>query len=134
MTSRSQVAAQRSTTMHGSTNDIPVAVELKAGKIRFVEWGGMNIELGTMTGRFEVDEYFKGLPDDRCQCPHWGYVIKGRMRFKYNSEEEVVDAGEAYYAEPGHLPVIDPGTEYVEFSAVSEIQKTLDVIGQNIEK
>ena len=21
----------------------------------------------------------KGLPDDRCQCPHWGYVITGRI-------------------------------------------------------
>ena len=21
---------------------------------------------------------FQGLPDDRCQCPHWGYVIKGK--------------------------------------------------------
>ena len=20
----------------------------------------------------------KGLPDDRCQCPHWGYVVSGR--------------------------------------------------------
>ena len=22
----------------------------------------------------------KGLPNDRCPCPHWGYVLKGRLR------------------------------------------------------
>ncbi len=120
--------------MHGSTKDIPVAVELSSGKIRFVEWGGMNVELGAINGHFELDEYFKGLLDDRCQCPHWGYVIKGRMRFKYNGQEEVINAGEAYYAKPGHLPVIEAGTEYVEFSQQSDLQKTLDVVGQNIEK
>src|SRR5207245_7421707 len=21
----------------------------------------------------------KGLPDDRCQCPHWGFLFKGRI-------------------------------------------------------
>ena len=23
-----------------------------------------------------------GLPDDLCPCPHWGYMIKGRVRMK----------------------------------------------------
>jgi hypothetical protein len=23
----------------------------------------------------------KGLPDGRCQCPHWGYILKGQWTF-----------------------------------------------------
>src|SRR6188508_902624 len=59
----------------------------------------------------------KGLPDDRCQCPHWGYVIKGRMTFRYADRVEVYEAGDAYYAPPGHIPVQhEPGTQIVQFS------------------
>jgi hypothetical protein len=25
----------------------------------------------------------KGLPDDMCQCPYWGYVIEGKLNVKY---------------------------------------------------
>lgn len=30
-----------------------------------------------------VIDGFKGLPDDRCQCRHWGVVIKGQVTFRY---------------------------------------------------
>ena len=47
----------------------------------------------------------KGLPDDRCQCPHWGYVIKGRLTFRFADHEEVFEAGDAFYLPPGHVPL-----------------------------
>src|SRR5205814_1940573 len=25
----------------------------------------------------------KGLPDDSCQCPHWGYVFAGQLTVRY---------------------------------------------------
>jgi len=52
----------------------------------------------------------KGLPDDRCQCPHWGYVITGKMTMRFPDREEVFAAGDAWYAAPGHVPIQhDPG-------------------------
>ena len=42
---------------------------------------------------------FQGLPDDRCQCPHWGYVIKGKITFRFADREETYEAGDAYYAD-----------------------------------
>ena len=37
-----------------------------------------------MPANFPPDESpFKGLPDDRCQCPHWGYVSKGSFTVTY---------------------------------------------------
>jgi hypothetical protein len=46
---------------------------------------------------------FKELPYG-CECPHWGYLLKGRMRVKYADHEEVITAEEAYYLAPGPPP------------------------------
>jgi quercetin dioxygenase-like cupin family protein len=43
----------------------------------------------------------KGLPDDRCQCPHWGYVFKGKMTARYADRDEVYEAGDAFYTPVG---------------------------------
>jgi hypothetical protein len=75
----------------------------------------------------------KGLPDDRCQCPHWGYVIKGRMVLRFADREEAYEAGEAYYAPPGHVPVKhQPGTEIVMFSPTRELRQTETVMMKNM--
>ncbi|MCX4581546.1 hypothetical protein [Streptomyces sp. NBC_01481] len=47
---------------------------------------------------------FKGLPDDRCQCSHWGYVLKGKVVFKTADGEEAFQTGDAYYVPPGRTP------------------------------
>jgi quercetin dioxygenase-like cupin family protein len=75
---------------------------------------------------------FKGLPDDRCQSPHWGYIFTGTITFKYDDHEEVYEAGDAYYAPPGHIPVVEAGTSCVEFSTAHEYAQTLEVLGRNL--
>ena len=37
----------------------------------------------SMLEDMDATPFMKGLPDDRCQCPHWGYVIKGKMTARY---------------------------------------------------
>ena len=50
-----------------------------------------------------------------CPYPHWGYVVKGKKGFRFADHEEIYEAGDAYYAPPGHLPLSFPGGETVEF-------------------
>lgn len=76
----------------------------------------MNVAYEALPGGMDTAPLFKGLPDGRCQCPHWGYVIKGRFRVSYADHEEVINAGELYYLAPGHLPYVEEDTEVVEFS------------------
>lgn len=102
--------------MRGSMQDLPVALEVPEGTIRSIEWGRMSVELGSFRAAADPTPFFVGLPDDRCQCPHWGYVIAGELRYRYADREEVYRAGDTYYAPPGHLPLIAAGTEYIEFS------------------
>ena len=58
----------------------------------------------------------QGLPGDRCPCPHWGYVLKGRLTYRFEDHDEIVEAGDAFYLPPGHIPVVEAGTELVQFS------------------
>src|SRR3954447_10350051 len=87
--------------------------------------------------RFEADidgaPLLKGLPDDRCQCPHWGYVLSGRMTFHYGDREEILEAGDAFYTPPGHVPAVAAGTEIVQFSPADELKVTEEVMMANMQ-
>ena len=53
------------------------------------------------------------------------------MRVRYADREEVVEAGDAYYMVPGHAPVMEAGTEIVEFSPKDGYRKTMEVAELN---
>jgi hypothetical protein len=89
-----------------------------------------------VTFREDIDHtaLLRGLPDDRCRCPHWGYVIKGRLTFRLGDREEIFEAGDAFYAPPGHVPVhTEPGSEVVQFSPADELRRTSEVIMGNLQ-
>lgn len=92
--------------------------------------------IGFTSFREDVDAtpLLKGLPDDRCQCPHWGYVFSGKVTFRYADHEEVFEAGDAFYTPPGHVPVVnEPGTEFLMFSPADELRKTDAVMMRNMQ-
>ena len=100
---------------------------------RFDELGDYTVAFEQFTGGGDMAPLFRGLPDDRCQTPHWGVVLTGRLTFTYADGEDVIEAGEAYYVPPGHTPAADPGTETIEFSPTQELQKTMAVVIKNAE-
>ena len=99
---------------------------------RYQEVGGYTIGFETYTAHADMAPLFKGLPNDRCQSPHWGVVLKGKLTYHYADGDDVVTAGEAYYARPGHTPEIFPNTEVVEFSPTADLQKTMEVVRKNV--
>jgi hypothetical protein len=120
--------------MKGTIQDLPTMVSLPDGStIKQIEWGGMSLEVGAFNTTADPAPFFVGLPDDRCQCQHWGYVIKGELRFRFADREEIFHAGDVYYVGPGHLPVIGDDTQYVELSPADQMQATVEVIGRNLQ-
>ena len=117
--------------MRGSKVDLPATIESDEAVIRGSEWADIHVGFETYSEDFDLTPLLKGLPDDRCQCPHFGYLLKGRMRVRYADREEVVEAGDAYYMEPGHAPVMEAGTEIVEFSPKDGYRKTMEVAELN---
>lgn len=76
----------------------------------------------------------KGLPGDSCQCPHWGYMLAGRMSVTYADHEEVIEPGDAFYMPPGHVPAAIAGTELVMFSPKDELAVSEAALKANMEK
>jgi hypothetical protein len=109
-----------------------VQVEGYEGHIEHLA-GGYTVAFETYTEDADLAPFFKGLPDDRCQCEHWGYVIRGKVTFKSAAGKETFAAGDAYYTPPGHTPVLYAGTEVVEFSPTDALAHTLDVVTKNME-
>ena len=99
---------------------------------RYEELGGYTVGFESFREDADATPLFKGLPDDRCQSPHWGYVVRGRVTFRYANHEEVYETGDAYYAPPGHIPVITAGTEIIEFSPTDEYARTMEVLERNL--
>ena len=101
---------------------------------RSVDWGDMRFAFETMPANFPPDQSpFAGLPDDRCQCPHWGYLLKGSFRVTYlDGPDEIVSAGEAYHLRPGHFVQSLEPIELIELSPVAEHDTTMAVIARNM--
>jgi hypothetical protein len=99
---------------------------------RYEELGGYMVGFESFRENVDATPLFKGLPDDRCQSPHWGYVLRGRLTFKFADHDEVYETGDAYYAPPGHIPVVEAGTDVVEFSPTEEYGKTMAVLERNL--
>jgi hypothetical protein len=99
---------------------------------RYAELGGYTVGFETFRADADATPIFRGLPDDRCQSPHWGYVLRGRLTLRYAEHEEVYAEGDAYYAPPGHVPVVTAGTEVVEFSPTEEMARTTEVVARNL--
>src|SRR3972149_5984652 len=100
---------------------------------RAVDLGGFNVSFEKSLEDMDVTPYLKGLPDDLDPCPHWGFLFKGKIIIRYKDREETVNAGEAYYMAPGHTALVKKGSELVEFSPKSELDKTMAVIAKNLQ-
>jgi hypothetical protein len=110
----------------------PVAVDLPQIQGRYADLDGYTVAFETFTEDVDPAPLFKGLPDDRCQCPHWGIVQSGQVTFRWVDHEETHMTGDAYYAAPGHLPLLAAGTAVVEFSPTDELGRTMAVVEGNL--
>ena len=96
------------------------------------ELDGYTVGFETFREDADATPFMKGLPDDRCQSPHWGYVVSGSVTFKYADRDETYETGDAYYAPPGHIPVVRAGTEVIEFSPSEQYAQTMEVLARNL--
>jgi hypothetical protein len=95
--------------------------------------GGYSVCFESHTADADLADLFRGLPDDRCQLPRWGYVVEGKVTFRFADREETYEAGDAYYVPPGHTPVYYTGAEIVEFSPTDDLAATMGVVMGNLQ-
>ena len=83
------------------------------------EFDGVAVFCTRVPRGFDLDGMLRGLPDNLCPCPHWGYVLQGRMRVRYaDGSEEEIKGGDVYYLRAGHTAVIEEDAVSVDFSPI----------------
>ena len=84
-------------------------------------WEDMDTSYAEWAAGTDLTPLFKGLPDDKCPCPHWGYVLKGSVHLGYtDGTRETVTAGDAFYFPPGHAVWTDEDAALILFAPNQE--------------
>ncbi|MFB4423341.1 hypothetical protein C5F59_019920 [Streptomyces sp. QL37] len=113
-------------------NETPVAIRTDEAELRRTEIGGdLSVALIRLVKGADMGPALKGLPDDMCPCPHWGYLLKGRLRLRTGAGPEayeVYEEGQAFYWPPGHVPEALEDCEFVDFSPTEEFDRVISHI------
>jgi hypothetical protein len=97
------------------------------------ELEGSSVSFVALREDMDLTPLLKGLPDDRCQCPHWGYQFSGTQTYTYADREFTVQAGEAFYAAPGHTARASAGAEFLVFSPTDLLRETEAAMARNVQ-
>jgi len=89
---------------------------------RTEDLGGYTVNFVSILKDHDLGPMLAGLPGGHCSCPHWGYVVKGKLTVRYGDREETIGAGEAFYMPPGQVPAATAGSEIVQFSPTPQLQ------------
>lgn len=110
----------------------PVAVDSDEIEGRYAELGNYTVAFESYKRGVDPAPYFVGLPGDRCPCDHWGVVTAGQITFRWPNHQETYVQGEAYYAPPGHVPLVTAGSSVIEFSPSAALRSTTAVLERNL--
>jgi len=113
--------------------DMPIAMELPVATFRVIDWDTMSVAFVKLDAGVDATPLLEGLPGDKCQCPHWGYILEGAVHVRYTSgEQEICQAGEMFYWPAGHTVWVKEDTSFLEFSPREALKKVYDHIGTKL--
>lgn len=101
--------------------EIPLAIEGGGVEFRMQELGEMALAWVRLPEGADLRPLLEGLPDDLCQCPHWGIVLAGKVALHTKTGTETYAAGQAFYWPSGHAPEALEDCEYVDVSPAAEL-------------
>lgn len=94
--------------------------------------GKISGECFTLAAGVDTTPLFQGLEGNMCQCPHWGFVLRGQLTTTdAEARQETVKANDLFYWPPGHNVRVDQDAEIVMFSPQ---QQHTHVINHMIDK
>ncbi|KAF0162912.1 MAG: hypothetical protein FD157_3578 [Rhodocyclaceae bacterium] len=125
--------------MHVAKDNVDVRMEIPGAVIRQrTDFGvvskpsSISGEYFTLSAGVDTTPLFQGLEGNLCQCPHWGFVIRGQITTTDAiGVQETVKTNDLFYWPPGHNVKVDADAEIVMFSPQHEHSQ---VINHMIEK
>jgi hypothetical protein len=113
---------------------VDVKMEIPGAVIRqqmdFGDMGGMgkiSAEYFTLSAGVDTTPLFQGLEGNLCQCPHWGFVLRGRLTTTdRDGAQEAVEANDLFYWPPGHNVKVEADAEIIMFSPQHEHSRVIN--------
>ena len=114
--------------------DIPVTMQSDVSIMRALPgYGGMTIGYSELPAGTDMTPLLQGLENNSCHCPHWGYMIEGAIRMKYDDgTEEVITSGDVFYLPPGHTAIVEEDMKFFDFSPEKELNEVMEHIGKKM--
>ena len=115
-------------------DDVDVRMDIPGARIRQrLEFGSVrgfdtiSAEYFTLAAGVDTTPLFVGLQGDQCQCPHWGFVLRGRITTTDAAgRTETVTDNDLFHWPPGHNVRVDADAEIVMFSPQHEHSIVID--------
>ena len=110
--------------MHIAKHEIPVKIDAPGAIARQAPGFGDASGFGTLAGEYlslgagaDIAPLLRGLDDNACQAPHWGYVLSGEVVVTYtDGSDESCSTDELFYWPPGHSVRVVDDAEVILFS------------------
>jgi hypothetical protein len=126
--------------MRIAKEDIPVRIDVPGATARQIPDFGDASGYGKIGGEYfslgegtDISPLLQGLDGDLCQCPHWGYVMQGKLTVTFDDgHSETVQTSDMFYWPPGHTVRADADTEMVLFSPQHEHGEVIDHINKKL--
>jgi hypothetical protein len=120
--------------MRIARNDVPVMIQAPGAVARLHTGFGDATGYGTMTAEYfsldagtDIAPLLRGLVDDACHAPHWGYLAAGSLTVSYtDGSSEQVNGGDLFYWPPGHTVRVEQDAELLMFSPQHEHVEVLE--------
>jgi hypothetical protein len=109
------------------STQLPTRIKAGGVCIQAKDWSELNVARIRLPKGLDAAPLFRGLPDNRCQCPHWGTVLRGSIHVTFaDGSEEVAYAGEVYYWPAGHTYRVNEDFEAIAFSPSAAMSELID--------
>lgn len=97
---------------------IPGAVLRQQGKFGSVKgFDQISGEYFSLAAGVDTTELFQGLEGNLCQCPHWGFVLRGQITTTdARGAQETVKENDLFYWPAGHNVKVDVDADIIMFS------------------
>jgi uncharacterized protein (TIGR03086 family) len=120
--------------IHLDKSTLPIKIDVPGAVARQVLSFGDATGYGQIAGEYfslgagtDIAPLLRGLHDDTCHAPHWGYMISGRLVVSFvDGTEETCRGGEIFYWAPGHSVRVLDDADVILFSPEAEHVAVLD--------
>ena len=120
--------------MRMAKNDIPAKINVPGAVARQAGGFGEANGCGKMAGEYfsiaagtDIAPLLKGLKDDACDAPHWGYMIAGEVVVTYrDGKTDTCRESDLFYWPPGHTVRVVRDAEIILFSPLHAHAHVMD--------